>query len=71
MRERVMAVLMVKCPRTGQDMSTGIFTDWAAIRDSGHAGLHRCPHCGLRRDARSGAVESTCCGPRCFRLQMH
>lgn len=23
MRERVMAVLMVKCPRTGQDMSTG------------------------------------------------
>jgi len=65
-----MAVLMIKCPRTGQDMSPGILTDsgsYQRIPDT--LAYTRCPHWGLGRDARSGAVELTCCDPRWFRLQ--
>ena len=47
-RERVMAMLMIKCPRTRQDISTGILTDtdsYQKIPDT--LAYTRCPHCGL------------------------
>ena len=43
-----MAMLMIKCPRTGQDISTGILTDsdsFQKIPDT--LAYTRCPHCGL------------------------
>ena len=43
-----MAMLMIKCPRTGQDVSTGILTDsdgCQKIPDT--LAYTRCPACGL------------------------
>ena len=43
-----MAMLTIKCPRTGKDVSTGIDTDsdsYEKIPDT--LTYTRCPHCGL------------------------
>jgi hypothetical protein len=43
-----MAVLMIKCPRTGQDISTGILTDPDSYQRTPDTLAHTsCPHCGL------------------------
>ncbi len=42
------AELMIKCPRTGQDISTGILTDPASYQKIPETLAYtRCPHCGL------------------------
>jgi hypothetical protein len=46
--ERAVAMLMIKCPRTGQDVSTGILTDPDSYRKIPEALVQtRCSHCGL------------------------
>ncbi len=43
-----MAMLMIKCPRTGQDVSTGILTVSDSYQKIPETLAHsRCPHCGL------------------------
>ena len=43
-----MAMLMIKCPRTGQDGSTGIVTDSDSYQKIPDTLVYtRCPHCGL------------------------
>jgi len=43
-----MAMLMIKCPRTGKDVSTGILTDSDSYQKIPDTLVYtRCPHCGL------------------------
>jgi hypothetical protein len=43
-----MAMLMIKCPRSGLDISTGILTDSDSYRRTPDTLVYsRCPHCGL------------------------
>ena len=43
-----MAMLMIKCPRTGQDASTGILIDSDSYQKIPDTLVYtRCPHCGL------------------------
>jgi hypothetical protein len=43
-----MGVLMIRCPNTGRDISTGIETDAASFSQVGDVLAHsRCPLCGL------------------------
>lgn len=43
-----MAMLMIKCPRTGQDAWTGILTDSDSFQRIPDTLVYtRCPHCGL------------------------
>jgi hypothetical protein len=44
--ERVMAMLMIKCPQIGQDISTEILTDSDSYRRTPDTLAYtRCPHC--------------------------
>jgi len=43
-----MGTLMVRCPRTGQDFSSGIETDRLSFeRTPAFSGMIRCPLCGI------------------------
>jgi hypothetical protein len=42
-----MSMLMIRCPQTGQVISTGIDTDPESLRDIPDTLAYtRCPHCG-------------------------
>jgi hypothetical protein len=44
-----MAMLMIRCPRTGQDISTGILTDSDSYQRIPDALVYTlCPRCGLQ-----------------------
>ena len=43
-----MLILMIRCPRTGQDISTGIETDDESFHNLPDVVVYtRCPHCGI------------------------
>jgi hypothetical protein len=50
-----MGAVMIKCPNTGRDISTGIETDATSFAHVGDVLAHsRCPLCGLEHAGGNG-----------------
>lgn len=46
-RKPSMAIIMIKCPKTGKDISTGMAMDKASFQSSSLSqNITSCPHCG-------------------------